>query len=74
MNTKWYYDKTDHTRCGESYYEYHFVRGDEPKEWTLTEVAKHLSAMEGVLDARAAEIERLRDALTCKEVDRAEES
>jgi hypothetical protein len=67
VSAKWDYDKTTVTHCGEPYDEYYFVRGDEPKEWTLTEVAKHLSAMEGVLDARAAEIERLRGALeACK--------
>jgi hypothetical protein len=60
VSAKWDYDKTEHLSCGQYYYEYYFERGDEPKKWTLAEVAKHLSTMEGVLDARSVEIERLR--------------
>jgi chromosome segregation ATPase len=57
---KWYYDKTDHMRCGENYEVFHFLRGDESKEWTLHEVTEHLSAMEAELAALRAEVERLR--------------
>lgn len=64
--TKWDYDKA-----------YHFLRGDEPKEWTLHEIAVHLSRMDvengrlaDALDAcaeeqvqRETEVKRLRTAL-----------
>jgi hypothetical protein len=63
MSAKWDWDKTEHLSCGQYYYEYYFVRGDEPKEWTLHETAQHLSAKEVMLDAQADEIKRLRDAL-----------
>lgn len=57
---KWYYDHTDHMRCGENYQVYHFLRGDEPKEWTLHEITEHLGRLEGENDQLRAEVERLK--------------
>jgi hypothetical protein len=66
VSAKWDYDKTEHLSCGQYYYEYYFTRGDEPKEWTLQEVAKHLSAME-------VEVERMTDVLDKSAIECAEE-
>jgi regulator of replication initiation timing len=33
-------------RCGENYEVYHFLRGDDPKEWTLQEVTVYLGNIE----------------------------